>query len=92
MDYQPEKETASQRQVTNHADFTYSLSGHVITIVDLNLGNRSVTNDIQYVLRQIEQPSATPVKPSPGTAMIAETGQCTERVEAFEGIVEPEWP
>jgi len=42
--------------------------------------------------RPPRQPSATPVKPSPGTAMIAETGQCTERVEAFEGIVEPEWP
>ncbi|MBV8329146.1 MAG: DDE-type integrase/transposase/recombinase, partial [Verrucomicrobia bacterium] len=42
--------------------------------------------------RPPRQPSATPVKPSPGTAMIAETGQCTESVEAFEGIVEPEWP
>jgi putative transposase len=42
--------------------------------------------------RPPRQPSATPVKPSPGTAMIAETGRCTERVEAFEGIVEPEWP
>jgi putative transposase len=42
--------------------------------------------------RPPRQPSATPVKPSPGTAMIAETGQCTERVQAFEGIVEPEWP
>jgi putative transposase len=40
--------------------------------------------------RPPRQPSATPVKPSPGTAMIAETGQCTER--SFEGIVEPEWP
>jgi putative transposase len=42
--------------------------------------------------RPPRQPSATPVKPGPGTAMIGETGQCTERVEAFEGIVEPEWP
>jgi putative transposase len=42
--------------------------------------------------RPPRQPSATPVKPGPDTAMIGETGQCTERVEAFEGIVEPEWP
>jgi hypothetical protein len=36
------------------ADFTYSISGNVISIVDLDLGNRSVTNDIESVLRKIE--------------------------------------
>jgi hypothetical protein len=29
-------------------------SGNVISIVDLDLGNRSVTNDIESVLRKIE--------------------------------------
>jgi hypothetical protein len=43
-----------RRQVTTQADFTYSISGNVISIVDLNLGNRSVTNDIENVLRKIE--------------------------------------
>jgi len=43
-----------RRQVTTEADFTYSISGNVISIVDLNLGNRSVTNDIENVLRKIE--------------------------------------
>jgi hypothetical protein len=38
----------------SHADFTYSIQRHVISITDLNLGNRSVTNDIEYVLQQIE--------------------------------------
>ena len=48
-----------------HADFTYSFSDNVISIVDLehgtpthlpeHIGNRSVTNDISYVLRQVEQ-------------------------------------
>jgi hypothetical protein len=34
------------------ADFTYAVSGNVISIIDLNLGNRSVTNDVE--LRKIE--------------------------------------
>jgi hypothetical protein len=38
-----------------HADFTYSFSDNVISIVDLNIGNRFVTNDISYVLQQVEQ-------------------------------------
>ena len=29
------------------ADFSYSVLGNVISIVDLDLGNRSVTNDIE---------------------------------------------
>jgi hypothetical protein len=43
-----------RRQAETHADFTYSIHGNVISIVDLNLGNRSVTNDIERVLRKIE--------------------------------------
>jgi hypothetical protein len=36
------------------ADFTYSITLDLIKIVDLNLGNKSVTNDIENVLRKIE--------------------------------------
>jgi hypothetical protein len=43
-----------RRQLTTEADFTYSISGNVISIVDLNLGNRSVTNDIENVLCKME--------------------------------------
>ncbi len=43
-----------RRQAETHADFTYSIVGNVISIVDLKLGNRSVTNDIESVLRKIE--------------------------------------
>jgi hypothetical protein len=48
--YHPQKEMT----LGSHADFNYSISGNVISIVDLNLGNRSVTNDIENVLRKIE--------------------------------------
>src|SRR5271165_7553402 len=58
MNYSPDKEpgfsAVLKRQAETHADFTYSLSGNVISIVDLNLGNRSLTNDIESVLRKIE--------------------------------------
>jgi hypothetical protein len=54
----PQKETTLRvivrRQAETHADFKYSISGNVISIVDLDLGNRSVTNDIESVLRKIE--------------------------------------
>jgi hypothetical protein len=36
------------------ADFAYSMTLDLIKIVDLSLGNRSVTNDIENVLRKIE--------------------------------------
>ena len=36
------------------ADFTYSMTLDLIKICDLNLGNKSVTNDIENVLRKIE--------------------------------------
>ena len=42
------------RQRRSQADFTYSIFANVISIVDLNLGNRSVTNDVENVLRKIE--------------------------------------
>lgn len=35
------------------ADYTYTIEGNVIAIVDLDLGNRSVTNDIENVLEEI---------------------------------------
>lgn len=35
------------------ADYTYTIESNVIAIIDLDLGNRSVTNDIDYVLAEI---------------------------------------
>jgi hypothetical protein len=43
-----------RRQWKTQADFTYSILGNVISIIDLDLGKRSVTNDIENVLRKIE--------------------------------------
>jgi hypothetical protein len=43
-----------RRQWETQADFTYSILGNVISIIDLDLWNRSVTNDIENVLRKIE--------------------------------------
>jgi hypothetical protein len=37
-----------------HADFTYSISPDTIAIIDTTLGKRSVTNDIENVLRKIQ--------------------------------------
>lgn len=37
----------------HQADYRYSVEGSVIAIVDLDLGNRSVTNDMERVLEQI---------------------------------------
>ena len=42
--------------------------------------------------RPPRQPSPIPVKPDPSTITIPDADQSAERVEAFEGIVEPEWP
>lgn len=50
-----------RRQIGTQANFTYSISGNVISIVDLNLGNRSVTNDIENVLRKIEHYHQGPI-------------------------------
>jgi hypothetical protein len=50
LNYSPKKEpTLSamiERQAETEADFMYSILCNAISIVDLNLGNRSVTNDI----------------------------------------------
>jgi hypothetical protein len=36
------------------ADFSYHFNGPVLVIIDLDLGNRSVTNDAENVLAKIE--------------------------------------
>ena len=38
-----------------HADYTYSIEGNVIAIIDLCLGGRSVSDDIETVLREISR-------------------------------------
>lgn len=38
---------------TYEADFTYTIKNNTIEIIDLNLGNKSVTNDIENVIRKI---------------------------------------
>jgi hypothetical protein len=38
-----------------HADFNFVRNYDVILIIDLNKGNRSVTNDIEYVLWSIKE-------------------------------------
>jgi len=38
INYSPQKETTLGRQSGTHADLTYSISGNVISIVDLDLG------------------------------------------------------
>lgn len=35
------------------ADYTYSVESNIISIIDLDLGNKSVTNDIENVLDDI---------------------------------------
>jgi len=39
---------------TTQADFTYHITPTTIAIIDTGLGSRSVTNDIEAVLRKIE--------------------------------------
>lgn len=39
----------------NKADFEYEVVNGVLCIIDLNLGNMSVTNDIENVLRFIKR-------------------------------------
>lgn len=36
------------------ADYTYTVEGNTVAIVDLDLGNRSVTNDIEFILADIQ--------------------------------------
>ena len=35
------------------ADYTYTVEDNIIAIIDLDLGNRSVTNDMELVLNEI---------------------------------------
>ena len=43
----------SETMTSGHGDLTYSMTLDLIKIVDFNLGNKSVTNDIEHVLRKI---------------------------------------
>jgi hypothetical protein len=55
IEYTPGKGTSPlAAHAGNQADFTYSMRPDVIAILDLDLGNKSVTNDIDDVLRKIE--------------------------------------
>ena len=55
MEYTPHKgDSTLAAQAGFQADFTYSMSTNVITITNPDLGNTSVTNDIESVLRKIE--------------------------------------
>jgi len=45
---------ASTKKPTTQADFTYSITPNTIIIVDTGNGRRTVTNDIEAVLRKIE--------------------------------------
>jgi len=55
IEYTPHKgDSPLAAQARCQADFTYTMSPDVIGIVDLDSGGRSVTNDIERVLRQIE--------------------------------------
>ena len=62
INYRPQSDaTTLGIQSGPQADFTYAVSGNVISIIDLNLGNRSVTNDVENVLRKIEQYHQAPI-------------------------------
>lgn len=41
------------RYQISRADYNYTVDGNIIAIVDLDLGSRSVTNDIENVLADI---------------------------------------
>ena len=53
LEYKPDPAHEFNR-TSSQADFSYSITVDLIKIVDLNLGNKSVTNDIENVLRKIE--------------------------------------
>jgi hypothetical protein len=48
LDFKPVQKTTTQ------ADFTYHITPATISILDTGKGRRSVTNDIEAVLRKIE--------------------------------------
>ena len=60
LEYTPHKGDGSHADC--QADFTYSISPDVIAITDLDLGKKSVTNDIENVLRKIEYWHQGPIK------------------------------
>jgi hypothetical protein len=45
---------SSVKNLKTQADFTYSILGNVISIIDLDLGNRSVTNGGRPVCGVVE--------------------------------------
>lgn len=46
--------TIGQKENGNDADFRYMVHGAVVVVVDLNLGSKSVTNDIEQVIESID--------------------------------------
>lgn len=60
MNYTPLRDVLL-RQAETQADFSYSIAGNIISIVHLSLGNRSVTNDVENVLRKIEYFHQAPI-------------------------------
>jgi hypothetical protein len=50
----PPDPTYQLNRLACQADLSYSMALDLIKICDLNLGNKSVTNDIENVLRKIE--------------------------------------
>ena len=65
IEYTPQKgDSPFAPQTESKADSTYSMSPDVIAIVDLDLGNRSVTNDIENVSRKIEYYYQAPITAS----------------------------
>jgi hypothetical protein len=54
MNYTPDSSVTAHSDVVSEANFKYTIRGDVISIVDLDLGCKSVTNDMENVLRRIE--------------------------------------
>ena len=55
-----------------HADYTYSIEGNVIAIIDLCLGGRSVSDDIETVLSEISRELKSDLS---GYALVYRDGQ-----------------
>ena len=54
MNYTPDSSLTDRLRVVSDANFKYTILGDVISIVDPDLGCKSVTNDMENVLRRIE--------------------------------------
>lgn len=48
----------------SRADYDYSINGNILVITDLNFGRMSVTNDIEYVIAEINTTLKTNGEPS----------------------------